>query len=225
MQGGSFTVSSVGTAVQQACEALNAKLLEIARQTYPVFKEADSVRFEDGQLHSGDVSVSLAQLVRTAVKRPWRYRSTASPTRTRGYASATHSAVFVEVRVDEDLGTIKVSRVSAPLPPGAWSTQDGPQPDPRRRGMGDIGMALHEETQVDHQLGRYMNHSLAEYHIPVNADIGEIDVLFVEEHDEIVNALGVRAWGNRHCRGGGGGGECGLPCHRQAGAGVSDYLG
>ncbi|MGY2046531.1 molybdopterin cofactor-binding domain-containing protein, partial [Pseudomonas pergaminensis] len=36
LQGGSFTVSSVGTAVQQACEALTAKLLSIARQTYPV---------------------------------------------------------------------------------------------------------------------------------------------------------------------------------------------
>ena len=58
-----------------------------------------------------------------------------------------------------------------------------------------IGMALHEETQVDHRLGRYMNHSLAEYHIPVNADIGEIDVVFVQEHDEIVNALGSKGVG------------------------------
>jgi xanthine dehydrogenase YagR molybdenum-binding subunit len=58
-----------------------------------------------------------------------------------------------------------------------------------------IGMALHEETQTDHALGRHMNHSLAEYHIPVNADIGDIDVLFVEEHDEIVNALGSKGVG------------------------------
>ena len=56
-------------------------------------------------------------------------------------------------------------------------------------------MALHEETQTDHHLGRFMNHSLAEYHIPVNADIGEIDVVFVEEHDEIVNALGSKGVG------------------------------
>lgn len=57
-------MSSVGTAVQQACEALTGKLLAIARQTYPVFKDAETVRFEDGQLHTGDVSVSLAQLVK-----------------------------------------------------------------------------------------------------------------------------------------------------------------
>ena len=46
-----------------------------------------------------------------------------------------------------------------------------------------------------HALGRNMNHSLAEYHIPVNADIGDIEVIFVEENDEIVNALGSKGVG------------------------------
>jgi xanthine dehydrogenase YagR molybdenum-binding subunit len=54
---------------------------------------------------------------------------------------------------------------------------------------------LQEESQTDHTLGRFMNHSLAEYHIPVNADIGEIDVLFVEENDSIVNDLGSKGVG------------------------------
>ena len=58
-----------------------------------------------------------------------------------------------------------------------------------------IGQALHEETMIDHALGRYMNHNLSEYHVPVNADIGEIDVIFVEEKDEIVNALGSKGVG------------------------------
>jgi xanthine dehydrogenase YagR molybdenum-binding subunit len=56
-------------------------------------------------------------------------------------------------------------------------------------------MALHEETMADHALGRFMNHSLAEYHIPVNADIHDIDVIFVEEHDDIVNPLGAKGMG------------------------------
>jgi xanthine dehydrogenase YagR molybdenum-binding subunit len=58
-----------------------------------------------------------------------------------------------------------------------------------------VGQALHEETQMDHNLGRFMNHSFAEYHLPVQADIGDIDVIFVEEHDEIVNALGSKGVG------------------------------
>jgi xanthine dehydrogenase YagR molybdenum-binding subunit len=61
--------------------------------------------------------------------------------------------------------------------------------------VGGIGMALHEETLIDHKLGRPMNHSLAEYHVPVNADIGDIDVIFVEEKDDIINPLGVKGVG------------------------------
>ena len=61
--------------------------------------------------------------------------------------------------------------------------------------VGGIGMALHEETLVDHKLGRLMNHSLAEYHVPANADIHDIDVIFVEEKDDIINPLGVKGVG------------------------------
>ncbi|MGR3888643.1 xanthine dehydrogenase family protein molybdopterin-binding subunit [Pseudomonas sp. 1152_12] len=196
LQGGSFTVSSVGTAVQQACEALNAKLLKVARQTYPVFKDAEAVRFEDGQLHSGDVCVSLAQLVKDSGQDTLQVQVDSEPDKQReGYASATHSAVFVEVRVDEDLGTIKVSRVVSAIAAGRVVNPKMARSQILGGVVWGIGMALHEETQIDHQLGRYMNHSLAEYHIPVNADIGDIEVIFVEEHDAIVNALGSKGVG------------------------------
>jgi xanthine dehydrogenase YagR molybdenum-binding subunit len=56
-------------------------------------------------------------------------------------------------------------------------------------------MALHEESVIDQNFGRFMNHSLGEYHVPVNADIHDIKVIFVEEHDEIVNPLGVKGVG------------------------------
>jgi xanthine dehydrogenase YagR molybdenum-binding subunit len=58
-----------------------------------------------------------------------------------------------------------------------------------------IGMALHEETLVDHGLGRFMNHNFAEYHVPVNADIDSIDVIFVDEKEEVLNPLGVKGVG------------------------------
>jgi xanthine dehydrogenase YagR molybdenum-binding subunit len=48
---------------------------------------------------------------------------------------------------------------------------------------------------IDQNFGRFMNHSLGEYHVPVNADIHDIEVIFVEEHDEIVNPLGVKGVG------------------------------
>ena len=58
-----------------------------------------------------------------------------------------------------------------------------------------MGMALHEETLVDHRFGRFMNANLAEYHVPVNADVHAIDVIFVDEKDDLINPLGVKGVG------------------------------
>src|SRR5207249_12083365 len=58
-----------------------------------------------------------------------------------------------------------------------------------------IGMALEEESVLDHAFGRFMNHNLAEYHVPVNADVHDIDVIFVEEQDDAVNPLGAKGLG------------------------------
>ena len=58
-----------------------------------------------------------------------------------------------------------------------------------------IGMALHEETLIDHKFGRIMNANIADYHVPVNLDVGHIDVLFIPEEDKVVNKLGVKGIG------------------------------
>jgi xanthine dehydrogenase YagR molybdenum-binding subunit len=58
-----------------------------------------------------------------------------------------------------------------------------------------MGMALHEETLIDHRFGRIMNANIAEYHVPVNADVHDIDVIFVDEQDETVNPMGIKGLG------------------------------
>jgi xanthine dehydrogenase YagR molybdenum-binding subunit len=58
-----------------------------------------------------------------------------------------------------------------------------------------ISHALHEESIVDQNFGRFMNHNLAEYLVPVNADIHDIEVIFVEEKDDIINPLGAKGLG------------------------------
>jgi xanthine dehydrogenase YagR molybdenum-binding subunit len=58
-----------------------------------------------------------------------------------------------------------------------------------------IGMALHEEALKDHRLGRIMNTSLADYHMPANADVENIEVIFVDEHDERVSPIGAKGLG------------------------------
>lgn len=199
LEGGSATVSSVGSAVQQACAALQQKLLDAAQQSPASPFTGASLRevaFAGGRmrLRGTGHAVDLAEIVK--VSGALAAEAHVEPGEQRKqWATATHSAVFVEVRVDEDLGTIKVSRVVSAIAAGRIV-------NPKTAGnqivggvVWGIGQALQEETLIDHRLGRYMNHNLAEYHIPVNADIPEIEVIFVAEHDEVVNDLGSKGVG------------------------------
>ncbi|MET1078630.1 MAG: xanthine dehydrogenase family protein molybdopterin-binding subunit [Pseudomonas sp.] len=201
LQGGSFTVSSVGSAVQQACEALGQRLLVIA-QSLPDSGLAgvrpEQVSFGDGQLRleGSDRALSLAAIVRASGLHSLEVQVEAQPdTRREAYSTATHSAVFVEVQVDKSLGTVRVTRVVSAIAAGRVVNPKMARSQILGGVVWGIGMALHEEALTDHGLGRCINHSLAEYHIPVQADIGEVEVIFVEEDDPIVNALGSKGVG------------------------------
>ena len=58
-----------------------------------------------------------------------------------------------------------------------------------------IGKALHEETLFDHRFGRIINANIAEYHVPVNAGVHDIEVIFVDEPDGLINPLGIKGLG------------------------------
>ncbi|MES2819440.1 MAG: xanthine dehydrogenase family protein molybdopterin-binding subunit [Pseudomonadota bacterium] len=201
LQGGSFTVSSVGSAVQQACTALRERLLEIA-QHLPGSAWAgvrlEHVAFAEGQLrlNGSAQALDLGELVRASGLHSLEVQVSAEPDKRReAYSTATHSAVFVEVQVDEALGTVRVSRVVSAIAAGRVVNPKMARSQILGGVVWGIGMALHEETLIDHNLGRYMNHSLAEYQVPVQADIGEVEVIFVEEEDAIVNSLGSKGVG------------------------------
>jgi len=102
---------------------------------------------------------------------------------------------FAEVKVDEDLGTIHVTRVVNAVAAGRILNPKTARSQVLGGVVWGMGMALHEESLVDRNYGRIMNHNLAEYHVPVNADIHDIQVIFVEEHDPIVNPIGVKGVG------------------------------
>jgi xanthine dehydrogenase YagR molybdenum-binding subunit len=198
LQGGSFTVSSVGSAVRQACLILRTQVLEALRRLHPEVADVpvEQIGFGDGFLHAGDQRFDIAEVVAQCEGGALEVQVDAEPsTKRSGFATATHSAVFVEVRVDEDLGTIKVSRVVSAVAAGRVINPKTAQNQLLGGVVWGLGMALQEDTLTDHALGRFMNHSLAEYHIPVHADIGEIDAFFVEEQDDIVNDLGSKGVG------------------------------
>jgi len=58
-----------------------------------------------------------------------------------------------------------------------------------------IGMALQEDALLDKRYARYVNSNLAEYHVPVNADVPDIDIIMVEEQDQLVSPLGAKGAG------------------------------
>ena len=198
LQGGSFTVSSVGAAVLQACQVLRSKVLERARVAYPALASlpVEAITFAGGHLHFGNQSIALADIAATAENGLLEVQIDAEPSAKRQpFSTATHSAVFVEVLVDEALGTIKVSRVVSAIAAGRVVNPKTARSQILGGVVWGLGMALQEQSQTDHALGRILNHNLAEYHIPVNADVAEVGVIFVDEQDDIVNDLGSKGVG------------------------------
>jgi len=99
--------------------------------------------------------------------------------------------VFAEVAVDPDFCETRVRRIV-----GAYGAGRIVNPKTTRsQSIGGIGMALMEHTQVDQRNGRVVNGNIAEYLVPVNADVGQLEVIFVDEHDPHVNPLGVKGVG------------------------------
>ncbi|SDF33956.1 xanthine dehydrogenase YagR molybdenum-binding subunit [Blastococcus fimeti] len=104
-------------------------------------------------------------------------------------------AHFVEVRVDRDTGEVRLPRATSVYAAGTIVNAR----TARSQFLGGfsmgVSMALHEESVADARLGHYVNHDLAGYHIATNADIGELDVHWLEEDDPYVNELGMKGIG------------------------------
>ncbi|HEX8431997.1 MAG TPA: xanthine dehydrogenase family protein molybdopterin-binding subunit, partial [Longimicrobium sp.] len=201
-QGGSAMTASVGTAVRGAALAIGARLLAIAKQApnSPLSAASvDDVEMLDGRLQlRGDPSrsVAIADLMRRANlgEITETYDSKPSPEREK-YAMLAHGAQFVEVKVDPDLGTVRVTRAIEVTACGKIMNPKASHSQEIGGVVWGIGMALHEATEIDHRFGRIMNPNLQHYHVPVNADVHMIHTEFVEEDDLIVNPLGVKGMG------------------------------
>ncbi len=201
-QGGSWTTASVGSAIFGAAEKIKAKLLQLGfeRNDSPFTSEKpEDVTMLDGKIFSTanpertmDIfplmeANGLKELSETFVAKP-------SPER-QNYVSSAHGAQFVEVKVDPDFGTVKVTRVIEVTACGKIMNPKTSHSQEIGGVIWGIGMALQEATEIDHRYGRMMNASLADYHVPVNADVHHIETIFVEEDDKIVNPLGVKGMG------------------------------
>ena len=173
---GSVTASSTGSAVHDAAAALKAKIDQLAP--------------------GGLASNSVADIIARNGGQPVEVTVTSKPgPEQQQYSFHSFGAVFSEVRVDPDLGIIRVPRVVTAHGVGRVLNEKTARSQIQGGVVWGVGMALLEETHVDPRNGRYVNADLAEYQVPVNADIGTIDVHFVDEHDLYVNPIGAKGAG------------------------------
>jgi len=200
VEGGSWIATSVANAIAGTAEAIRGDLLRIAGQM-PSSALADlavgDVVLADGKLASrrdASRAVPIADVMRHGSMDRIDKELTTNPAQDHSQAHNTHSAVFAEVKVDEQLGVIRVTRVVNAVAAGRIL-------NPKTAGsqilggvVWGIGMALHEETVIDHRFGRIMNANIAEYHVPVHADVHDITVVFVDEQDNS-NPLGMKGVG------------------------------
>lgn len=201
VEGGSWMAASSANAVVATAEEVRNELLSLARQMKgsPLADaKPEDVGLSDGKLidrRDGKRSVLIADAMRQGGIDRIQKEKLNTFQEIKSYAHNTHSAIFVEVRVDEQLGVIRVARVVSAVAAGRILNLKTGHSQVMGGVVWGIGMALHEETAYDNRFGRIMNANVAEYHMPVNADVYDIKVVFVDEPDEIVNPLGIKGLG------------------------------
>ena len=201
VEGGSWMAASASHAVATTAKEVRNELLALvkAMKGSPLAgTKPEDVVLADGKVISkrdAARAVSIADAMRHGAIDRIEKETTNSFPDDSSHARNTHSAVFVEVKVDEQLSVIRVTRVVSAIAAGRILNTQTAHSQIMGSVVGGIGMALHEETLYDHRFGRIMNANIAEYHVPVNADVQDIKVIFVDEPDEIINPLGIKGLG------------------------------
>ncbi|MEH1832783.1 MAG: xanthine dehydrogenase family protein molybdopterin-binding subunit [Nostoc sp.] len=197
--GGSMTAASVGSAVHLACLAAQRQVaqLAIADARSPLFgaKESD-VDAADGRVflkQSGRRESYAAIMKRHNL--PFIEASAEATPNTEKFSTHSFGANFAEVHVDPRLGRVRVARWCGVFDIGHVLNLKTAQSQMIGGIVWGIGMALTEEMVTDSRLGRIVTANLADYHVPVNADIPEIDVSFVDGMDSHTNPIGVKGAG------------------------------
>jgi xanthine dehydrogenase YagR molybdenum-binding subunit len=177
--GGSNSTASVGNAVAKACDEVLAKRAQGVNGAIEAYAE---------NMPKGAPSDGIAKLYK------------GQPSFVGGATGKENvrfafGAQFVEVRVHARTGEIRVPRAVGAFAGGRIVNPKTAESQLMGGMIWGISAALHEATEIDPRTARYYNDNLADYLIPVNADIGEVTVIIVPESDDIVNPLGIKGIG------------------------------
>ncbi|MCW3078726.1 xanthine dehydrogenase family protein molybdopterin-binding subunit [Segetibacter sp.] len=204
MQGGSTVTATVGSAVHDVCLALKEQIATLAgkegaaisKANAQQLKAADLVFSETGVASKTDASVrvSYSDLLKQnnlpVIELTKESKGTKLP-----YSSYSYSVHFVKLRVHPATGRIKIDHVVSCADAGTIVSAKTAEGQMMGGAVGGIGMALMEDLVIDHRFGRPINNNLGDYHVPVNADIPSVDVLFVNKKDPYLNPIGAKGLG------------------------------
>jgi xanthine dehydrogenase YagR molybdenum-binding subunit len=201
--GGSAHTATAGMAIHAAGADAIARLADLAMgdERSPLFgagnagviaRDGRLLRRDDGSRGEGYGDI-LVRAGRTEID--GRGTSAADPAAQSHYAMHAHGAVFAEVKVDPDLGQIRVARLVGAFAAGRVINPRLVRSQYYGGMIWGVSFALHEHAVMEPRSGRVMNPNLAGYHVPVNADVPSLEAILVEEHDPYVNALGIKGVG------------------------------
>jgi len=186
--GGSFGAASSGSALFVACEALREKLAGLAGM------EPTAAQFQGGQITANGRSVSLASLAGSAgVEAEGEIKPGAMAAK---YSQQSYGAQFAEVAVDADTGEVRLRRMLGVFTAGRILNEKTARSQAIGGMIFGVGAALEEQLVLDPRFGGYyVNHDLAEYHVPVHADLPNVDAMFLPELDDRASPLKAKGVG------------------------------
>ena len=203
LAGGSAHTATAGTAVHRAGADAIAKLADLATgdERSPLFGAGNAgVIAREGRLHRRDDETRSESFVDVLARAgldaiEGRGTGAADPAAQGAFAMHAHGAVFAEVKVDPEFGQVRCTRLVGAFAAGRVINPRLVRSQYYGGMIWGVSFALHERATADARTGRVMNANLAEYHIPVNADVPSLEAIIVDEHDPHVNPLGVKGVG------------------------------
>ena len=154
--------------------------------------EAQAV-FAEGRISGGGKSASLASLAGAlGLQADGEIKPGEMDKK---YSQQAYGAHFAEVAVDMDSGEIRLRRMLGVFAAGRILNMKTATSQALGGMVWGVGSALHEEAIIDPRFGFFVNHNLAEYHVPVHADIPAIEAIFLPEADDKTNPLKIKGVG------------------------------
>jgi xanthine dehydrogenase YagR molybdenum-binding subunit len=200
VHGGSLTMASIGSTVQNGCDTLRqqAIALAVADPASPLHgADPANVAVWNGRLRLRDDPArgeSYRQLLTRNDRPHLETLGAYAPTQVQASMYA-YGAVFAEVAVDSRLGIVRVRRMLAVYDAGRIINPKLADSQAIGGMVGGIGAALLEHTVTDPRDGRIVNANLADYLVPVNADIPDLKAIYLDGRDDLVDPIGVKGLG------------------------------